>query len=119
MSQLGCKDMDLESPDPIFNANLGPDENLIWTKKLRCSHTIRHEYMFILLARSALLKYLPNIAAVVFRINNNYQRPLLAQVHLQQISKVGESRIIWLSIVSSSTLYTFYQIQNLVQSVHF
>ena len=33
--------MDLESQDPIFNANLGQDENLIWTKKLRCSHSIR------------------------------------------------------------------------------
>ena len=31
--------------------------------------------MFILLARSALLKYLPNIAAVVVWINNNYQKP--------------------------------------------
>ena len=31
--------MDLESQDPIFNANLGQDENLIWTKKLRCSHS--------------------------------------------------------------------------------
>ena len=26
------KNMDLESQDPIFNANLGQDENLIWTK---------------------------------------------------------------------------------------
>ena len=33
--------MDLESQDPIFNANLGQDENLIWTKKLRCSHSTR------------------------------------------------------------------------------
>ena len=40
MSPQGYKNMDLESQDPIFNANLGQDENLIWTKKLRCSHTI-------------------------------------------------------------------------------
>ena len=33
------KNIDLESQDPIFNANLGQDENLIWTKKLRCSHS--------------------------------------------------------------------------------
>ena len=32
--------MDLESQDPIFNAYLGQYENLIWTKKLRCSHSI-------------------------------------------------------------------------------
>ena len=37
----GYENMDLESQDPIFNANLGQDENLIWTKKLRCSHPIR------------------------------------------------------------------------------
>ena len=36
----GYKNMDLESQDPIFNANLGQDENLIWTKKIRCSHLI-------------------------------------------------------------------------------
>ena len=41
MSPQGYKNMDLESQDPIFNANLGQDENLIWTKKLRCSHSIR------------------------------------------------------------------------------
>ena len=40
MSPQGYKNMDLESQDPIFNANLGQDENLIWTKKLRCSHSI-------------------------------------------------------------------------------
>ena len=39
MSPQGYKNMDLESQDPIFNANLGQDENLIWTKKLRCSHS--------------------------------------------------------------------------------
>ena len=33
--------MDLESQDPIFNANLGQDENLMWTKKLRCSHSMK------------------------------------------------------------------------------
>ena len=32
MSPQGYKNMDLESQDPIFNANLGQDENLIWTK---------------------------------------------------------------------------------------
>ena len=32
--------IDLESLDPKFNANLGPDQNLIWTEKLRCSHPI-------------------------------------------------------------------------------
>ena len=32
MSPQGNKNMDLESQDPIFNANLGQDENLIWTK---------------------------------------------------------------------------------------
>ena len=41
MSPQGYKNMDLESQDPIFNANLGQDENLIWTKKLRCSHSIK------------------------------------------------------------------------------
>ena len=41
MSPQGYKNMDLESQDPIFNANLGQDENLIWTKKLRCSHSKR------------------------------------------------------------------------------
>ena len=41
MSPQGYKNMDLESQDPIFNANLGQDENLIWTKKLRCSQSIR------------------------------------------------------------------------------
>ena len=41
MSPQGYRKMDLESQDPIFNANLGQDENLIWTIKLRCSHTIR------------------------------------------------------------------------------
>ena len=41
MLPQGYKNMDLESQDPIFNANLGQDENLIWTKKLRCSHSIR------------------------------------------------------------------------------
>ena len=41
MSPQGYKNMDLESQDPIFNANLGQDENLIWTKKLRCSHSMR------------------------------------------------------------------------------
>ena len=41
MSPQGYKNMDLESRDPIFNANLGQDENLIWTKKPRCSHSIR------------------------------------------------------------------------------
>ena len=40
MSPQGYKDMDLESQDPIFNVNLGQDENLIWTQKLRCSHSI-------------------------------------------------------------------------------
>ena len=40
MSPQGYENMDLESQDPIFNANLGQDENLIWTKKLRCSHSI-------------------------------------------------------------------------------
>ena len=40
MLPLGCKNMDLESQDPIFNANLGQYENLIWTKKLRYSQTI-------------------------------------------------------------------------------
>ena len=40
MSPQGYKNMDLESQDPIFNANLGQDENLIWTKKLRCSHSM-------------------------------------------------------------------------------
>ena len=34
MSPQGYENMDLESQDPIFNANLGQDENLIWTKKL-------------------------------------------------------------------------------------
>ena len=43
MSPQGYKNMDLESQDPIFNANLGQDKNLIWTKKLRCSHSIRIE----------------------------------------------------------------------------
>ena len=38
MSPQGYKNMDLESQDLIFNANLGQDENIIWTKKLRCSH---------------------------------------------------------------------------------
>ena len=32
------ENMDLESQDSRFNANLGLDQNLIWTKKLRCSH---------------------------------------------------------------------------------
>ena len=41
MSPQGYKNMDLESQDPIFNANLGQDKNLIWTKKLRCSHSIK------------------------------------------------------------------------------
>ena len=40
MLPQGYKNMDLESQDPIFNANLGQDDNLIWTKKLRCSHSI-------------------------------------------------------------------------------
>ena len=40
MSPQGYKNMNLESQDPIFNANLGQDENLPWTKKLRCSHSI-------------------------------------------------------------------------------
>ena len=40
MSPQGYKNIDLESQDPIFNANLGPDKNLIWTKKLRCSHSM-------------------------------------------------------------------------------
>ena len=40
MSPQGYKNMDLESQDPIFNANMGQDENLIWTKKLRCSQSI-------------------------------------------------------------------------------
>ena len=35
------ENMDLESQDPRFNANLGLDENSIWTKKLRCSHPKR------------------------------------------------------------------------------
>ena len=43
MSPQGYKNMDLESQDPIFNANLGQDENLIWTKKLRCSQSIGSE----------------------------------------------------------------------------
>ena len=43
MSPHGYKKMDLESQDLIFNANLGQDENLIWTKKLRCSHSIKLE----------------------------------------------------------------------------
>ena len=34
MSPQGYKNMDVENQDPIFNANLGQDENLIWTKKL-------------------------------------------------------------------------------------
>ena len=37
MLPQGYKNMDLESQDPIFKANLGKDENLIWTKKFRCS----------------------------------------------------------------------------------
>ena len=37
--------MDLESQDPIFNVNLGQDENLIWTKKLRCSQSISLQYV--------------------------------------------------------------------------
>ena len=41
MSPQGYKNMDLESQDPIFNANLGQDKNLIWTKKLRCSHSMK------------------------------------------------------------------------------
>ena len=45
MSPQGYKNMDLESQDPIFNANLGQDENLIWTKKLRCSHSISPEIL--------------------------------------------------------------------------
>ena len=32
--------IDLESQDPKFNANLGPGQNLIWTEKLRYSHPI-------------------------------------------------------------------------------
>ena len=40
--------MDLESQDPIFNANLGQVENLIWTKKLRCSHSINTSLIHIL-----------------------------------------------------------------------
>ena len=43
MSPQGYKNMDLESQDPIFNDNLGQDENLIWTKKLRCSHSMSHD----------------------------------------------------------------------------
>ena len=43
MSPQGYKNMDLESQDPIFNVNLGQDENIIWTKKLRCSHSITLE----------------------------------------------------------------------------
>ena len=40
MSPQGYENMDLESQDPISNANLGQDEKLIWTKKLRCSHSM-------------------------------------------------------------------------------
>ena len=46
MSPQGYKNMDLESQDPIFNANLGQDENLIWTIKLRGSHTIRNKITY-------------------------------------------------------------------------
>ena len=45
MSPLGCKNTDLESQDPIFYANMGQDENLIWTKKLRRSHTNKHHFI--------------------------------------------------------------------------
>ena len=48
MSPQDDKNLDLESQDPIFNANQGQDENLIWTKKLRCSHSIT---MFTLLSK--------------------------------------------------------------------
>ena len=34
------ENMDLESQDPRFNANLGLDQNSIWTKNLRYSHSI-------------------------------------------------------------------------------
>ena len=40
MSPQGYKNMDLERQDPIFNANLGQDEKLIWTKKFRCSQSM-------------------------------------------------------------------------------
>ena len=43
MLPQGYKNMDMESPDPIFNANLGQDENLTWTKKLRCSQSILNQ----------------------------------------------------------------------------
>ena len=35
------ENMDLESQGPRFNANLGLDQNLIWTEKLRCSQSIK------------------------------------------------------------------------------
>ena len=31
--------MDMESQDPRFSANLGLDQNSIWTNNLRCSHS--------------------------------------------------------------------------------
>ena len=33
------ENMDMESQDPRFSANLGLDQNSIWTKNLRCSHS--------------------------------------------------------------------------------
>ena len=55
MSPQGYKNMDLESQDPIFNANLGQDENLIWTKKLRCSHSIPPKCVYCELVCDAYL----------------------------------------------------------------
>ena len=54
MSPQAYKNIDLESQDPIFNANLGQDENLNWTKKLRCSHSI-----IVFYATSKLLTCVP------------------------------------------------------------
>ena len=46
------ENMDLESQDPRFNAHLGLDQNLIWTKKLKCCHPI----MFVVWARFPHMK---------------------------------------------------------------
>ena len=45
------ENMDLESQDPRFNANLGLDQNLIWTKTVRCTPLDQSFCIFLIMPK--------------------------------------------------------------------
>ena len=73
MSPQGYKNMDLESQDPIFNANLGQDEKLIWTKKFRCSQSKRHRQKEV--SKTLIVSLLKTHLFVVLKIGGGSGAP--------------------------------------------